>query len=162
MHDDRAQTLLAAPGVGMGGELEKDRADHINNNKLYLHSDLWLWCASHYVAVSALGRADYSDDGHSPFNVVAAVTDSSVICVIIDVISPSFQMGETEVQGERIACPGKELAQDLNPGFVLLDLFWLLLGNEIVCFSCCHFISSVPPGESPFILSHGRQLGLLL
>ena len=93
---------------------------------------------------------------------MAAVSDSGVICVIIDVISPSCRMGETEVQGERIACPGKALAQDLNPGFVLLDLFWLLLGNEIVCFSSCHFISSVPPGESPFILSHGRQLGLLL
>lgn len=93
---------------------------------------------------------------------MAAVSDSGVICVIIDVISPSFRMGETEVQGERIACPGKELAQDLNPGFVLLDLFWLLLGNEIVSFLCCHFISSVPPGESQFILFHGRQVSLLL
>lgn len=88
---------------------------------------------------------------------MAALNDSGVICVIIDVISPSFQIGETEVQGERVGCPGKELAQDLNPGFVLMNLCWLLLGNEGVPFPCCHFLSSVPPGEFQFILSHGRQ-----
>lgn len=76
---------------------------------------------------------------------MAAVSDSGVT-VIIDVISPSFRMGEAEVQ-ENGHCPGKSWNYDLNPGFVLLDLFLLLLGNEIVSFLCCHFISSVPPGS---------------
>ena len=87
---------------------------------------------------------DSSDDGHSPFNVVAAVNDSGVICVIIDVISPSFQIGETEVQGQRVACPGKELAQDLNPGFVL-DLCWLLLGNESLFSVLPFYLLCAPP-----------------
>lgn len=50
---------------------------------------------------------------HGPCNVVAAVSDSGVICVIIDVISPSFRMGEAEVQGERI----RLLGERVGPGF---------------------------------------------
>ena len=81
---------------------------------------------------------------------MAADNDSGVICVIIGVISPSFQIGETEVQGQQVACPGKELAQDLNPGFVLLDLCWLLLGNESLFSVLPFYLLCAPRGVSVY------------
>lgn len=84
---------------------------------------------------------------------MAAVNDSGVICVIIDVIFPSFQIGETEVQGQRVAGPGKELAQDLNPGFVLLDLCWLLLGNESPFSMLPIYLLCAPRGVSVYSFS---------
>lgn len=56
-----------------------------------------------------LRKGGLSDDGHGPCNVVAAVSDSGVICVIIDVISPSFRMGKLRGSGRTGRCPGKEL-----------------------------------------------------
>lgn len=91
-----------------------------------------LMCLPLCYGPSAVGGAGSPDDRHSPANVITAVSDSGVICVIIDVSSSSFQVGETEVQGKQITCPGKELDWDLNPDSVLLGLFWS------VSFSRCH------------------------
>lgn len=70
--------------------LGKDRADHINNHKLYLHRDLWLPMCFPLYYLTVSGRRYRADYRYSSFNVIAAISDDGVINVIMDVISPCF------------------------------------------------------------------------
>lgn len=50
---------------------------------------------------------------------IAGIRDDGVICVTLDAVSPSFQVGETEAWREQETRPGKELDQGLCPGFLV-------------------------------------------
>lgn len=75
MHDDRAQTLLAAPGGwGRTGQIILITINYI--------------CAVIYgsdalpIMYSALGRPD-SPDGHGPLSVIAVMSDCGALHVIV-------------------------------------------------------------------------------
>ena len=53
------------------------------------------------LSYSALGRAGSSDDRLSPFNVIAAISDSGAIRVIIDVILLVSELGKLWFRGSK-------------------------------------------------------------
>lgn len=77
---------LAGPPGGLG----KDRADHINNNKLYLHRDLWLRRASHYDIAQnrRKGASPWLLSQGFPSLLLGAM--DGVITAITDVTSPGW------------------------------------------------------------------------